>query len=269
MCALENGGIEQPPDKAPLGPLARGFHLLSRVASVRAPIGVSELAQLCKLDKATTSRLASKLTELGYLVRDDHGKFRLGLRVLDLGFAFLSSLDVRTQALPEMQRLHEEFDGPITLSALDGLDIVYLERIAPRGFRVSMQIGVGTRLPMHCNAGGKAILAFSPANRRAAFLDRLAFTTWTEHTVPNREALEVDLEAARHSGFAIATQEMVDGLCAAAAPIFDRYGVPIAAVSVALSVHSCPSERLVNTVGPRVAHAGDVISALLGAPART
>ena len=86
------------------------------------------LAKRAELDKGTTHRLASKLVELGYLRRDDDGKFMLGLHVLDLGFSYLASLDLRTQALPEMRRLHEEFDGAITLAILDGTEIVYVER---------------------------------------------------------------------------------------------------------------------------------------------
>ncbi len=112
-------------DGGPIGTLARGLHVLARVAAARGPIGVTQLAQRAELDKATTHRLASKLVDLGYLERDDDdGKFRLSLHVLDLGFAYLASLDVRTQALPEMRRLHDEYDGAITLSVLDQTDIV-------------------------------------------------------------------------------------------------------------------------------------------------
>jgi IclR family pca regulon transcriptional regulator len=250
---------------APIGTLARGLHVLACVASARGSIGVTELAQRAELDKATTYRLASKLVELGYLVRDDDGKFRLSLHVLDLGFAYLSSLDLRTQALPEMRRLHDEYDGAITLSVLDDTDIVYVERISPKGLQASMPVGIGARLPVHCTAMGKAILAYMPAGQRAALLDRIDYAKWTERTIGSRSALEADLDRTRERGFGVTDQEMIDGLRAAASPIFDRHGTPIAGLSVALPVQTCSLDDLMNGIGPRVAVAGKIVSAHLGA----
>jgi IclR family pca regulon transcriptional regulator len=249
----------------PIGTLARGLHVLARVAAARGAIGVSELAQRAQLDKATTYRLASKLVELGYLVRDDDGKFGLSLHVLDLGFAYLASLDLRTQALPQMRRLHDEYDGAITLSVLDDTDIVYVERISPKGLQASMPVGIGARLPVHCTAMGKAILAYIAPDRLAALLDRIDYAKWTERTIGSRAAFEADLERTRKCGFGLTDQEMIDGLRAVACPIFDHHGTPIAGLSVALPVQACSLDDLIGSVGPRVAAAGKIVSSHLGA----
>jgi IclR family pca regulon transcriptional regulator len=249
----------------PIGTLARGLHVLARVAAARGPIGVTELAQRAELDKATTYRLAIKLVELGYLARDEDGKFRLSLRVLDLGFAYLASLDLRTQALPEMRRLHDEYDGAITLSVLDDTDIVYVERISPKGLQASMPVGIGARLPVHCTAMGKVILAYMAPGRLAALLDRIKYVKFTERTIGSRADFEPDLERTRGRGFGVTDQEMIDGLRAVASPIFDHLGTPIAALSVALPVHACGLDELLTSVGPRVAAAGKIVSTHLGA----
>jgi IclR family transcriptional regulator, pca regulon regulatory protein len=252
-------------EEGPIGTLARGLHVLSRVAAARGPIGVTELAQRADLDKATTYRLACKLVTLGYLERDGDGKFRLGLHVLDLGFAYLASLDLRTQALPEMRRLHGEFDGAITLSVLDDTDIVYVERLSPKGLQASMPVGIGARLPVHCTAMGKVILANLAPDRLAALLDRIDYVKWTERTIGTRAEFESELERTRERGFGVTDQEMIDGLRAVASPIFDRHGTPIAALSVALPVQTWSLEYLLDDVAPRVIVAGKTISSHLGA----
>ena len=255
----------EPLDEGPIGTLARGLHVLSRVAAAAGPIGVTELAQRAGLDKATTYRLACKLVTLGYLERDDDGKFRLGLHVLDLGFAYLASLDLRTQALPEMRRLHDEYDGAITLSVLDDTDIVYVERISPKGLQASMPVGIGARLPVHCTAMGKVILANLLPERLAALLGRIDYVKWTERTIGTRAEFETELERTRGRGYGVTDQEMIDGLRAVASPIFDRHGTPIAALSVALPVQGCSLDYLMDGVALRVVAAGKAISSQLGA----
>ena len=252
-------------DGGPIGTLARGLHVLSCVADARGPVGVTELAHRAHLDKATTHRLASKLVELGYLERDDDGKFRLSLHVLDLGFAYLASLDLRTQALPEMRRLHEEYDGAITLSVLDDTDIVYVERISPKGLQASMPVGIGARLPVYCTAMGKVILAHLPPERLTALLDRIDYAQWTERTIASRAAFEEDLARTRERGFGVTDQEMILGLRAVASPIFDHHGTPIAGLSVALPVHACTLDELMRAIAPQVVAAGKTVSSHLGA----
>jgi IclR family pca regulon transcriptional regulator len=247
-------------DEGPIGTLARGLHVLSRVAAAGGPIGVTELAQRADLDKATTYRLACKLVTLGYLERSGDAKFRLGLHVLDLGFAYLASLDLRTQALPEMRRLHDEYDGAISLSVLDDTDIVYVERFSPKGLQASMPVGIGARLPVYCTAMGKIILAHLAPERLNALLERIEYKQWTERTIGTRSEFETELLRTRERGFGVTDQEMIDGLRAVASPIFDHHGTPIASLSVALPVQTCSLEYLLRDVAPRVVAAGKAVS---------
>ena len=93
-------------------------------------MGLSELAEHAGFDKATSHRLARILVRHGWLVQDEETRrYRLGVRVLDLGFAYLAGLDLRERALPHMERLGRDFGGSVSLAQLDGADIVYLERI--------------------------------------------------------------------------------------------------------------------------------------------
>ena len=251
---------------APIGTLARGLHVLSLVAANGKAIGVTELAKRAELDKGTTHRLAAKLVELGYLQRDDDGKLLLGLHVLDLGFSYLASLDLRTQALPEMRRLHEEYDGAITLAILDGTDIVYVERISPKGLQASMPVGIGARLPVYCTAMGKVIVAAMEPAAQSALLDRIQFRRFTERTITSRAALEAELALTRERGFGITDQEMIDGLRAAGGVVYDRHAFPVAAISIALPSAECDLTTLIESVGPQIRESAAAVSSHLRSP---
>ncbi len=250
-----------------MGTLARGLHLLSSLASAGRELGVTELAQAAGLDKATTYRLAVVLTRLGYMEQErETRRFRLGLRILDLGFGYLASLDVRRQALPEMRLLRQDSDGTISLSVLDGTDIVYVERLPPKRLQASAPVGIGARLSVHCTAMGKAILAFLPADEAEAVLARLELKAWTPYTITDVAELRRQLDEARRRGFALSEQETVLGLRSVAAPIIDRNDRPLAALSVAVGIQDVSQEDLQTRVAACVAQAAAAVSSHLGHP---
>jgi DNA-binding IclR family transcriptional regulator len=238
--------------KSPVGTLARGLHVMSCIAAAGTPLGLTELAQAARLDKTTTYRLATKLVELGYLEQSADGRFHLGLHILDLGFAYLASLDIRTRALPELRRLREEVDGTISLALLDGTDVVYVERFAPKRLQASLPVGIGARLPAHCTAMGKAFIAALPSPERERVVRMIKFKKFTEFTITDRTAFVRELERVRARGFAVSDNEMVVGLRAAGAAIKDRDGVPVAALSVAISADRISRAELEREIGPRV-----------------
>ena len=212
----------------PVGSLARGLRLLSIFGVGVKDLGLSELAKLADLDKATTHRLARILTDLGCLQQDAETKrYRLGVRVLDLGFAYLSSVDVRELALPHMQALARGFDGSVSLSILDGTEIVYIERLRPKPFSVSVQVHVGSRSPAYCTAMGKALLAALPRRERDRLLGRMKLEPLTPHTLTDPEALARQLDQVLRRGFAVNDEEHALGLRSVAAAIRERSGAAI------------------------------------------
>jgi IclR family pca regulon transcriptional regulator len=252
-------------DGRPVGTLARGLHLLACVAAANRELGVTELALAAGLDKATTYRLASSLTRLGYLEQEpETRRFRLGLRILDLGFSYLASLDIRHYALPAMQELQQEFDGTISLTVLDGTDIVYVERLPSKRLQASVAVGIGARLPVHCTAMGKALLASLPHEQARRLLGKLQLTQWTPRTITTRGQLEAELERSRRRGYALSDQETVVGLRSVAAAVLDRTGAPLAALSVAVGVQDVSLAEIEARIAPRVVRAALAISTRLG-----
>ena len=155
--------------------LERGLAILSAFGSDRSTIGVSELSRDLGLSRSTTHRYIATLTALGYLQQDaDSKRYRLGPRVLDLGFAAIDAMDIRDLSVPHLQQLCDATGFTVNLAILDGIDVVYIERCrtSHAGQRaIDLNLHVGSRLPAYCTAMGKALLAFVPDERLAEILD--------------------------------------------------------------------------------------------------
>jgi len=146
--------------------LERGLAILSSFHSDRPLIGVSELSRGLELSRSTAHRYVATLAKLGYLQQDPESKrYRLGPKVLDLGFSALNSMDLLEISAPHLRRLSDETQRTVNLAILDGTDVVYIERYRTpqQGQReIDLNLHVGARLPAYCTAMGKAILAFIP-----------------------------------------------------------------------------------------------------------
>jgi DNA-binding IclR family transcriptional regulator len=256
--------VAKAPGPHPIGTLSRGLHLMECVAQLGGNVRLTELSLKAGLDKGTTHRLSTKLIELGYLDRDGLGRMSIGLRVLNLAFAHLASLDLRTVALPELADLVNELDCSISLCVLDGTEIVYLERVLSKRLQPTLPVGVGARMPSYCTAGGKSILAHLPPPVQEDTLTRIVYHPFTSRTHRDRESLRADLNAIVERGFAIADQEQLEGYIAAAAPVFDHQGACIACVSAGAFNSQKSMAEMRGTIAPSVAKAAQRISARLG-----
>ena len=159
--------------------LERGLAILSSFNSDRPLIGVSELSRELELSRSTAHRYIATLAQLGYLQQDpDSKRYRLGPKVLDLGFSAINSMDVREISAPHLRQLSDETGHTVNLAILDGTDVVYIERCRtarPGQREIDLNLHVGARLPAYCTAMGKAILAFVPEERREEIIARIDF----------------------------------------------------------------------------------------------
>ena len=144
--------------------------MLSAFRSGQPTLGVSELSVLVGLSRSTTHRYVSTLATLGYLLQDPATKkYRLGPRVIDLGFSAINSMELREVAAPHLQQLSDDTGYTVNMAILDELDIVYVERCrsSRAGQReIDLNLHVGARLPAYCTSLGKVLLALA-AGRRA------------------------------------------------------------------------------------------------------
>lgn len=193
--------------------------------------GVSEIAQAVNLHKATTHRIVTTLLNYGYLERaDDDQRYRPGLKLASLGFKVVRRMDLRRVALPYMTQLVEQWDEICDLSIFDEGRVFYVE-VLQGSHALTISAAIGQRLPAHCTASGKLFLAHLSPEELEAFLSN-SLHTYTEKTITSPDELRLQLENIRQRGYSIDDEETEDGIRAIAAPIWNREGAILAAMSI-------------------------------------
>jgi len=248
--------------------LERGLAILSAFRSGRPLLGVSEIGREIGLGRSTTHRYVATLATLGYLQQDvATKKYRLGPRVLDLGFSAINSMELREVAAPHLRRLSDETGCTVNMAILDGLDIVYVERCrsTQAGQReIDLNLHVGARLPAYCTSLGKVLLAWLAPEEQAAALDHVDFSRRGPNTITSRSALIAELDRVRAEGFAINNEELAYGLRSIAAPILDHDGAAAAAINLAMHSSMVSMDDLSARLSETVRRSAADISAHLG-----
>jgi IclR family pca regulon transcriptional regulator len=248
--------------------LARGLAILSTFHSDRPLIGVSELSRGLELSRSTVHRYVATLAKLGYLQQDpDSKRYRLGPKVLDLGFSALNSMDLLEVSAPHLRRLSDETQRTVNVAILDGTDVVYIERCRaarPGQQQIDLNLHVGARLPAYCTAMGKAILAFVSEERLEEVIERIDFVPRGPNTLTDPKAFREELVKVRASGIAINDEELAYGLRSIAAPIYSQSGDVLAALNLAIHRTIVSMEELVERFAPAVIQTANDISLSMG-----
>jgi DNA-binding IclR family transcriptional regulator len=240
----------------------RAFELMDRIAAA-GPDGVSlnELAGAVTTAKSTTHRYVATLVELGAVRRDAAGRLHLGLKLIELAGALLGSDDLGTVADPILKELVATTGETVHLGRPAGGELVYVAKVeSPQSVRLVSRIGA--RLPMHCSAMGKAVLAALDEEARQAQL-AAPREARTRHTIVSEAQLLEELARVREQGFAIDDEENEVGVRCVGAAILDARGEPHGAISV-----SAPAARMTlaraQRTAPDVIRAAHEIARLLG-----
>ncbi len=210
--------------------LARGLRVIAAFDRDNDAMTLTEVARRSDMTRAAARRYLLTLCELGYVAGD--GKyFRLTPRVLQLGFAFLTSMHLWERAQPFMEQLTEQVNESCSISVLEGDDIVYVARVPTKRI-MSVALGIGSRLPAYCTSMGRVLLADLKPAELDAYFGRAQFLLLTPHTLTEPAALRSKLAEIRQNGFALVDQELEIGLRSIAVPIRNRTGRMLAAMNV-------------------------------------
>ncbi|NJP23889.1 helix-turn-helix domain-containing protein [Microbispora sp. SCL1-1] len=210
--------------------LARGLAVIRAFDAASPELTLSDVARKTGLTRAAARRFLLTLADLGY-VRTDGRLFSLSPRVLELGYAYLSSLSLPEVALPHLERLVAEVHESASVSVLDDTDIVYVARV-PTARIMRVTIAIGTRFPAYCTSMGRVLLAGLPPEELDAYFTRAGLERLTSHTTTSPVALRAALDLVRTQGWAMVDQELEEGLRSIAAPIRDHGGRVVAAVNI-------------------------------------
>jgi IclR family transcriptional regulator, pca regulon regulatory protein len=223
--------------------LARGLAVIRAFDAEHTDLSLSEVARLTGLTRAAARRFLHTLVELGYM-RADSGRFSLRPKILELGYAFLSSLTLPEMATPHLEELVEQVHESSSVSVLDGDEVVYIARVPTRRI-MTVAISVGTRFPAYATSMGRVLLAARSDEWLDGYFTSTKLRSLTAHTIADADALRRELARVRAQGWALVDQELEEGLRSLAAPVRDPDGRVIAAVNVSTSALRRDLDRVV------------------------
>jgi IclR family pca regulon transcriptional regulator len=241
--------------------LERGLSVIRAFDSEHRELGLSEVARATGLTRAAARRFLLTLVALGYM-HFDGSRFSLRPRVLELGFAYLSSLTLPELAEPHIEGLVAEINESSSISVLDDTDVVYVARVPTRRI-MSITLAVGTRLPAYATSMGRVLLAALPDPELEERLARIEVRALTPRTVKSHAALRTVLEQVRRQGYAMTDQELEQGLRSAAVPIHDASGAVVAALNVSAHASRASMQELRTRFLPPTQRAAAAIDAEL------
>ena len=232
--------------------LDRALSIIEALTKVREDASLAEIAERVKLHKSTAHRLLSILERHRILERDSEtGRYRLGLRLFELGTIAMDRFNIRDRARPYLEGLLEEVNETVHLCALDAGEILYLDKIEPaRSVRMASRIG--HRKPVHCTAVGKAILAHLPESEQDSLLQLHGLPRVTPKTITAAAELKAEFRPIRERGYALDNEETEPGLRCIGAAILDHSGRPVAAISVSAPSFRLTMDKVPDLAGPVV-----------------
>lgn len=230
--------------------LERGLAVIRTFDAENPVLTLSEVARATALTRAAARRFLLTLVDLGY-VRSDGRGYSLTPRVLELGFAYLSSLSLPAIAEPHLERLVANVRESSSISLLDGDEIVYVARV-PTSRIMTVSIDVGTRFPAYATSMGRVLLSDLEEAALSDYLSRVELRALTARTLTSPDGLRDELARIAERGWALVDQELEEGLRAIAVPIRNRRGRVIAAANVSAHAARSSTDSVRNEILPRL-----------------
>lgn len=215
------------------------------------------------MSRAAARRFLMTLTALGYLKATDN-RFSLTVKMLDFGHAYLTSIGAVDLVQPSLEELTATCGETSSLAVLDDLEVVYLAR-TPTRRRITLRVGIGSRIPAYASSLGKAILAYLDQDELGRILKSLDFRRLTDQTITDVNRFKEVLETVRRNGYAVTVSELEYGVASIAVPIVGFNGKVVAAVNVSTHTSGDDIRRLTHDLLPPLTKAKHEIESALKA----
>jgi IclR family pca regulon transcriptional regulator len=243
--------------------LARGVAVIKAFGRQSRRLTLSEVAASSGLSRAAARRFLLTLCALGY-ARGDGKHFELTPRLLEIGYAYLASLEFWELIQPALEEIARQLNESSSAAVLDGDEVVYVARSASRQRLIAVALTVGTRLPAHATSMGQVLLARLPPDELERYFKAARPARFTAKTRVSRREIEARLEEVRRQGHALADQELEEGLRSIAVPLRDRAGRTVAAINVSAHAARVPAKTLTQEYLPVLKQGAAAIERLLG-----
>jgi len=229
--------------------LVKGLTVIKAFNQQRPAMTLSEVANVTGFTRAATRRFLLTLVSEGYAKQE--GKiFSLTAKVLDLGFAYLSTLDIWHNAKPLMTALVEQLNESCSAAVLDGFDVVYVARVATTKRIMSVTLNVGSRLPAIATSMGRVLLADMSLPALDNFIDTCLIEQYTEHTITDKSALMSKIAKVKQQGYSLVEQELEIGLTSISVPVHNGAGEVIAALNVSTHMSQTAKQQIFEVILP-------------------
>ena len=241
--------------------LQRGLAVIRAFGADRPDMTISEVAEATGTTRATARRFLLTLESLGH-VRSNDRRFSLTPQVLELGYAYLSSLEWWQIAQPHMETAAHEIQESCSAAVLNGNEVIYVARVSTTRI-MTINLSIGTRLPAYVTSLGRVLLAHQSPEYLDRFLADLAPKKFTDRTKTDQGELREVLDTVRLKGYALVDQELETGLRSLAVPILDRNGRILAALNVGTHAARTRLEDMISRFLPVLHEASRKITAQL------
>jgi IclR family pca regulon transcriptional regulator len=212
-----------------MGGLAKGLAVIRAFGRDHAALSLSDIARSAGMPAATARRCLLTLEELGYVTRNGRS-FLLRPKVLELGAAYLESINIEQITRTHLEELARETADSAALCVLDGGEIAYVARTSVRTL-LRLEAHVGSRFPAHATSTGRVLLAGLGPERLGHYFATARFEALTANTVVDPQKLQTLIDEARRNGYSAVEDELAYGVIALAVPVFDHRGHVVAALN--------------------------------------
>ena len=228
----------------PLSSVKKALQVLQTFSDDRTELGVTQISELVRSHKSSVSRILMTLSAEGFVEKNPlTHKYRLGMKLVELGNRALSRFDLKDHAGPFLEELARKTSEIIHLSILDKNEIVYVDKKG-EGQVLTIATKIGGRNPAYACAMGKVLLSGLSPEALVEVLPLSPLVRFTPTTIAEIPKLRKELEKIRKQGFAVDNEESFPGIRCVAAPIKDRRGHMIAAISATVPAMRMGRERI-------------------------
>ncbi|KAA0009786.1 helix-turn-helix domain-containing protein [Billgrantia pellis] len=241
--------VLSPDDRDFVTALASGLEVILAFDEAHPRMTLSEVAARTGMNRAKARRFLLTLNALGY-VRKQGRSFELAPKVLQLGYAFLSSNNYRSVIQQVLEDITAEIGESSSLGIMEGNDVVYVARSAARHRLLAITLSVGTRLPAAHTSLGRVLLAQLPDAELDVFLENVVLERYTDRTITDKAELKRRILEVRQQGYGIVDQELDSGLRSLAVPAFDTNGKLLGGINISTNAARVDYDTLVKRYLP-------------------
>ncbi|MDN4524241.1 IclR family transcriptional regulator [Fictibacillus fluitans] len=241
----------------------RALRILDLFDEYESELKITDISARMNLHKSTVHSLLKTLQHYNYIEQNiENGKYKLGMKLFERGNFVIHNLDIRSVAKKHLMELSMKTGNTIHLVILDGKEGVYIDKVEGSAATI-LYSRIGRRIPVHCSAVGKALVAFKSQEELAAILKDYEYISQTPKTITNEEDFLTELNNVRKEGFAVDNQENEAGVSCISVPIRDHSEHVIAAISMSQPVHRI-NKKAVKEIAEMLKATAENISRELG-----